>query len=275
MLFRVIEFPIRVRVPFLNLNKKRCKIYCSGLTKASMLILVIIILAIGGIVAYGGYHYVSDHPSVLNFLRGGTVTTHSTESQSPPNQTQNGVSLTLPTESSSITFATEVNVTTQGSSTVYFAENTDTMSGSVNETVTTSLPIATSVSAVPTQTNSVTIVNTSSRNGTTASTSSENWLFVLTFPPTVSVSSGITYLNVSYTNTGSGSVSAYETVTLSSGTGTQPIGSPLQAVQSGGQMSLDLELGQLKPGDYSVTFYAVNNNSGAQLSQSDSITFKT
>lgn len=49
----------------------------SGMTRASAVILVVILFSIVGVVGYGGYHYVSDHPSLLHSLGFGGGTTSS------------------------------------------------------------------------------------------------------------------------------------------------------------------------------------------------------
>jgi len=61
--------------------------------------------------------------------------------------------------------------------------------------------------------------------------------------------------------------------TLSSSTGTKPIGSPLLSVQGGGKLTLFLDLGNLSPGKYSVTFYVEDNASHVEVSQPVTIAF--
>lgn len=234
------------------------------MTRASVIVLLLIVLALAGVIGYGGYHYVSDHPSILSFLHSGSspsteYTTLSSVTQLPV------VSFTAVRSIQSITFATEVNSTTQGGSTVYFsagtsiANTTSIFSSSITSSVTSLSSAATSTQATS--------------NQSTGLTSSQNWAFVLTYPPSISVAGGVAYLNVSYTNTLTSSRSVYLTATLSSASGTGPIGSPLLTIEGGHEMSLDLNLGQLNAGQYSVSFYVVDNSSGTQISPTTTVPF--
>jgi len=234
------------------------------MTRASTILLVAIVLSLIGVLSYGGYHYVSDHPSILNFLHTGSspATRSSVSTQSE---------FTTPSRASLITFATQVNSTTSSGATVYFAVTSSSVT----------LPTVSTVSSSTSENNTFTesqntITSLQSTNSSVAlsSNSSQLWIFVLAGPATIDVTGGTTHLNVTFTNTQQTSASVYVSGSLSSATQTTHVGSPPLLVAGGGNVNFYLDLGKLGSGHYSVSFYVVGNPSNAQLSALNTIAFQ-
>jgi hypothetical protein len=92
--------------------------------------------------------------------------------------------------------------------------------------------------------------------------------------PTIVLTQGYAYLNVSYTNTSNGKVTAYVSTVISSngGAGTHVPG-VVVSIGPGGEGKFYITLGRFAPGSYSATFYAVDNGNSGQLSQQQTIQF--
>ena len=121
---------------------------------------------------------------------------------------------------------------------------------------------------------SETVTSTSSVTGESSTGSStQSWQFSLAYSPSVTVANNDVHLNASYINSLNSSVLVHEKITLFQGTTGFPEGSVSTAVIPHGQLSLDYDLGVLSAGNYSVVFYVVDNDTGAQISQSVTLSF--
>ena len=237
------------------MNVKSRRLYPSrrGLATGSLVILVIIIISIALLAGYGSYRYIPQVHSVVHSVIHPSATTQQSFS-TPSIQT---------IHSTTIVITQPIIVSTIGGTTEFFATTSTSQ-----YFVSTTLSNSETTTSVSSQVSSVTSTQSQSLQNSSL-------LFVQNWPPSVYLSSGQAYLNASYTNTFNANMSVYEHTVLTSTSGVIPVGGPLFTVPAGGNMTLTLQLGvNLTPGDYLVTFYVVNNSTGQQVSQSESIHFK-
>ncbi len=224
-----------------------------AMARGSLVIVLLIVVSIVLLSGYGTYKYIPQvHSEVHSIIHPAPTTT--TFASFPTVSVQS-------TRLTTVTITQPLIVSTQGGTTLFYANSSQTTE-----------------SATPSSTTSFTSVASAQNvTETTQSVSSQNQIFpfVLDVPPSVYLSQGQPYLNVSYTNTLNTNLSVYEQVTLSSSNGVQQVGTPLLTIGANRQMGLSIQLGNnLPPGDYLVTFYVVNSSTGQQASQSESIHFR-
>src|SRR5579872_5930526 len=152
----------------------------SGVTRASRIILIVIVVSIVGIVGYGSYHYISDHPSILNFLHSSSPQPGSVSTGA---QAQSIAVSGAPTTQTTITFATQVNATVLNTTTIFYTVST-------SQTYTSSFISTLTISNVNSTTVSANTTSTFLSSNQTSASSAQNWAFVPAYPPNISVSNG-------------------------------------------------------------------------------------
>lgn len=213
---------------------------------ASLVILALILISILGVASYGAYKAIPQFHTEVHSILHHSATTSSTNLQSTftISQTPTGPLATKTFYATSVLKTQTVSTLTESSS-------------SNSEQVSTS----------------TTFVSSQQTTNTTTS-ATKNWEFVVTDNPDVYVSGGTAYLNVTYSNVLGANASVYEKITLAGPDGNKTVGSPLIHVASSGQIDLNLQLGSgLTPGQYSVSFYLVDDASGLQVSATENVLF--
>ena len=229
----------------------------SGVAKASLVLLVIIIVSIAGVGGYGGYEYMKTHN--ITFGSSGNVSTTNVSASTASSQTTVASTFSFSQQSFSTNSATPVP---PGSSTVVFFASSTSSSSAATESLTQTESTVSSLTTA-----------TFAASTSTTSSSSQNWPFILTYPPSIAVNGGVTYLNASYTNSLAQNAQVYLNATLFSNGIGSPVGSVLQSVKPGYSLSMYVKVGDLAAGSYSVTFYIAEYPSGTQVSGSTTINF--
>jgi uncharacterized Zn-binding protein involved in type VI secretion len=193
---------------------------------------------------------------------------------------QSGITTTGSGQGSQSTSAVSLNSSATVS--IYYANttslSTNTTSPSTSTGSTSTVTGTSSVASTGTSTATVSSGTSSTETSTISSTSSTSEPFVLLGSASVTVQGQQATLNAQYTNTGASTVQANVYVeVLSSGSvvGSAYLLSPAPIVSAGGSFNASAVLGSFASGSYTLTFYVVENASGAQLSSSTAIAFDT